>query len=183
MAQGEGGGRPLKFKSVKALQAKIDDYFDSCYDYQLDGFGNRIVDQGAGKDEEGNPYYVLKKVKAFTVTGLALHLETTRETLMDYEKGKYDDDGNLTEEQAKANKKIDRFSDTIKAAKLRCYDDTEQYLYRPGTATGAIFSLKNNYGWVDKTVTETENGPYANPFKDLSSAELKRLAGGDNDEA
>jgi hypothetical protein len=179
MAQGEGGGRPLKFGSVKKLREAIEAYFESCFEFARDGFGNRIVERDEdGKivvDAEGKKVYVRKKVKAFTVTGLALALGTTRKTLMEYDEGKYDGT-KLTDEQKKVNKQIDTFSNTIKAAKLRCYEDTEQYLYRVGTARGAIFSLKNNYGWVDKTVTENENAPFVNPYAGLSESELKRLA-------
>ncbi len=182
MAQGVGGGRPLKFKSAKALRAAIDEYFASCYDYKRDMFGNRLVDKTAEKNVDGSEPYVMVKAKAFTVTGLAVHLGTTRETLLDYEKGKYDEREELTPEQVKANKQIKKFSDTIKQAKLRCYEDTEQYLFRSGTATGAIFSLKNNYGWVDKTITETEDPVYNNPFADLTEEELRKLAAGGRDD-
>ena len=68
------------------------------------------------------------------------------------------------------------FSDTIKKAKLRIYDATEQQLYR-GKPTGAIFSLKNNYGWEDKTKVETKDVGHHNPFENLSEDELRRLAG------
>ena len=50
-------GRPLKFKTVKALQGAIDKYFADC-------------------EETGEP---------LTVTGLALALSTTRDVLMDYQ--------------------------------------------------------------------------------------------------
>lgn len=52
-----GAGRPLKYKSVKAMQEDIDKYFAEC-------------------DEKGKPY---------TVSGLAYALGTTRRTLLDYE--------------------------------------------------------------------------------------------------
>lgn len=50
-------GRPLKFKTVKALQDAIDKYFADC--------------EGTGEP--------------LTVTGLALALETTRDVLIDYQ--------------------------------------------------------------------------------------------------
>lgn len=98
------GGRPLKFQSVEDMQEKIAAFFKDC-------------------DIKGLPY---------TITGLALALDTSRETLLDYEEK-------------------DGFSDTIKRAKLQCQNYTEVSLYNGKNATGAIFSLKNNYGWVDKT--------------------------------
>lgn len=50
-------GRPLKYKSVKAMQKDIDKYFADC-------------------DENGKPY---------TVSGLAYALNTNRQTLLNYE--------------------------------------------------------------------------------------------------
>lgn len=151
------GGRPLKFKSVNALQKEIDAYFRSCWDYKRDMFGNRLVDRTDPKNTTKNPVYVLYKVKAYTVSGLAVFLGTTRETLMDYESGKYDnrdEDGKpieLTSEQVEWNKQVDKFSDAIKRAKEIIYADVEEMLYVKGSSTGAIFQLKNNYGWTDKS--------------------------------
>ena len=50
-------GRPMKYKSVKAMQSDIDNYFKDC-------------------DENGRPY---------TVSGLAYALGTNRQTLLNYE--------------------------------------------------------------------------------------------------
>ena len=112
MAKKKGGktedklerGRPLKFKTVKELETKIVAYFAQC-------------------DKDHDPY---------TVSGLALALDTTRETLLDYQDR-------------------DDFSDTIKKAKLRCENFAERKLFRgSGSVAGVIFSLKNNYkGWKD----------------------------------
>jgi len=100
-------GRPLKFKSLEDLQTQIDQYFTDAKEQDL-------------------PY---------TVTGLALALDTTRETLIDY--------------QDKSE-----YSDAIKKAKLKCQNYTENFLYSGKNATGAIFSLKNNYSWRDKSEIE-----------------------------
>lgn len=93
-------GRPLKFKSVEELQEKIDAYFASC-------------------DEENEP---------ITITGLALALNTSRETLSNYEDK-------------------DEFFDTIKMAKLRVENAYEKRLVRRGNG-GDVFALKN-FGWKD----------------------------------
>jgi len=137
-------GRPLKFKTPEELQEKIDAYFRSCIDYKRDLFGGRIID----KEPDGDPDekgvqrwikndYVMEQIKPFTVSGLAAYLETTRDTLMDYE-----------------TKYGDEFSDTIKKAKQKIYAYTEESLFMKGSATGAIFSLKNNYDWKDKKEIE-----------------------------
>lgn len=93
-------GKPLKFKSVEELQEKIDAYFAGC-------------------DEENEP---------ITITGLALALDTSRETLCNYEE------------------KEDYF-DTIKKAKLKVENAYEKRLVRRGNG-GDVFALKN-FGWKD----------------------------------
>ena len=92
-------GRPMKFKSVKELQEKIDAYFAK----------TPLHEQ--------------------TITGLALFLGTSRETLCDY--------------QAR-----DKYSDTIKKAKLRVEHACELVGVERGRPFD-IFRLKN-MGWKDK---------------------------------
>lgn len=97
------GGRPPKFTSVEQVQKLIDKYFKECD----------------------------KKKKPYTITGLALALDTTRDVIIDYEKK-------------------DEYSNTIKKAKQKCEQYSEEQLYRTSQVAGVIFSLKNNYGWKDK---------------------------------
>lgn len=154
--------RPQKFQSAKELQDKVEAYFDSCLDYVRDWRGKRVKDSETGE-------YLKHQVRVPTITGLAVFLDTSRETLLDYE-NELHKNTDMPEETKHA------FSDTIKKAKLRIYDETEQQLYG-GKPTGAIFSLKNNYGWVDKTRVETEDVGRHNPFEGLSEDELRKLAG------
>lgn len=107
-------GRPLKFQSVESLQKQIDAFFVEC-------------------DAKGDPY---------TITGLALALDTTRQMLCEYE------------DRAE-------FQDTIKKAKARVENYAEKRLYA-GQPTGPIFALKN-FGWSDKQELET----YGKNGKDL----------------
>jgi hypothetical protein len=182
------GGRPLKFQSVEELQQKITEYFDGCFDYKRDMFGGRIQDKvcvgeiikkdGTVQKKWENKGFVMEQVKAFTVSGLAVYLGTTRDTLIDYESGRYDDklDSELTDEERLINEQVDKFSDTIKAAKSKIYAYTEESLFGRA-ATGSIFSLKNNYNWKDKTETDiTTNGEPINPMASLTVDELKKLA-------
>ena len=101
-------GRPLKFETPEILEEKINEYFKQC-------------------EEKG-----LKPL----ITELALYLDTTRETLCDY------------------NEK-DEYSYSIKKAKLRCQVALERNLVEGKVnPTGTIFNLKNNYGWRDKNETD-----------------------------
>jgi hypothetical protein len=184
--------KPLKFKTVEELQQAIENYFYSLYTVHYDQFGNPVKDKfykepAEGEPADTNPFagYVVKKVKVATVTGLAVYLDTSRETLLDYEHGKYDGrdaEGNqttLTPEQQEWNDQQAKYSDTIKRAKQMILDDTEQQLFQPGRSTGAIFSLKVNYMWQDKTVTELHDPDgVLDPFAGLSTDELRKLAKG-----
>lgn len=97
------GGRPLKFPSVEKLQEQIDDYFK------------------------------VTPAKEITVTGLALALDTSRETLLDYE-GRAE------------------FADAVKRAKYKVALEYEKDLRRQGRS-GDIFALKN-FGWTDRQEIE-----------------------------
>ena len=124
------GGRPLKFRSVKVLQDAIDSYFDSCYveRHETDKDGN-----ATGKIYKLN-------IRPLTITSLAVHLDTSRNTLMQYEGRK-------------------GFVNAINKAKARIGAWTEEQLYRSTQVAGVIFSLKNNYGWKDKKELELGTDP------------------------
>lgn len=123
-------GRPLKFQDVDKLQEMIDDYFETM-------------------DKEKRPY---------TICGLAVHLDTCRDTLLEYQDKQ-------------------EFSDTIKKAKDKIQAWTEEQLYRNTQVTGVIFNLKNNYGWKDKTEIESTNRNYNidNMTEEEIDKELERL--------
>lgn len=126
-------GRPPKYKTVEELEKLIDKYFLSCWEQKIDMFGNPIF----MKDKKGkktNKKVMIQK-EPYTITDLAIALGTTRETLIDYEKK-------------------DDFSDTIKRAKEMCQGYAERQLFIGKNPTGAIFNLKNNYGFKDKTEQE-----------------------------
>lgn len=126
------GGRPPKYTTVPELEKVIDDYFLLCWTQKLDMFGNKIFEKEKGKKTE---IPVMVQYKPYTISGLARTLGMTRETLSQYEKK-------------------DKFSDTIKRAKQMCEQYAEESLFIGKNPTGAIFNLKNNYGWKDKTETE-----------------------------
>jgi len=101
-------GRPLKFETVEILEKKINEYFNST------------------------------DIKMWTITGLALALDTDRITLINYEEKP-------------------EFINTIRKAKLMVEHSYELDLKKDGK-TGTIFALKN-FDWSDKTETDlTTNG-------------------------
>lgn len=109
------GGRPLKFKSVDLLEEQIEAYFDKC-------------------DKEERPY---------TVSGLALYLDTDRATLLRWQ----DEENNYKELSEEDNK---RLCNAIKKAKQRIEGYAEEQLFRKTNVAGVIFNMKNNWNWADK---------------------------------
>lgn len=154
-------GRPKKFQSVEELEAMIQDYFESCFSpvtekksvlepYRDEETGEmlsrRVTVDVEKKDNSGQQIY--EQVKPFTVSGLALHIGVDRDTLLNYEK----------------NPGNEKFFGTIKRAKAVIQNFVEARLYAPTQVTGAIFALKNNHGWVDRTETDlTTKGEKINP--------------------
>jgi hypothetical protein len=149
-------GRPKKWETVEELEERIEAYFNSCFrKVQRRELIKVAVDKDSESeyawidctDSHGNP--LLENIRPLTVTGLACALDTTRETLLDYE--------NKPENA--------QFSDTIKRAKGFIQRYAEEYLYNGKNQTGAIFNLKNNWGWVDRTETDITS-----KNKEISSA-------------
>lgn len=97
----------------------------------FDEFQTQINDFFDTCDREDRPY---------TITGLAIHLGTNRMTLHNVTtRGDYDD----------------RYIEALAMAKQRCELWLEESLLtNRSNVVGAIFSLKNNFGWKDKTEKE-----------------------------
>lgn len=78
----------------------------------------------------------LEKKRPLTISGLAIALDTSRKVLIDYEDNRPE------------------YSNTIKRAKAICENFVEEYLFTGKNIAGAIFNLKNNYGWLEKSEVE-----------------------------
>src|SRR2546426_212641 len=74
--------------------------------------------------------------RPLTITGLALALDTSRKVLLEYEDDRPE------------------YRNTIKKAKEMCHNYAEEFLFSGRNIVGAIFNLKNNYGWHEKQETE-----------------------------
>lgn len=116
------GGRPLLFTTKEDLDAKIQAYFAATPPTQQ------------------------------TITGLALALDTSRETLINYEKRQ-------------------EYFDTVKKAKDRIEHAYELSLRVRGSA-GDIFGLKN-FGWTDRSEVKTE-GEVTHKYEDMDDEQLER---------
>jgi hypothetical protein len=123
-------GRPPVFKSAGELEALISDYLRKCEPHVRKSLRNV-------KDAKGK--WSVKEIdtiipgKPITWTGLCVYLGIDRHTLNDYEEKK-------------------TFSTTLKRYKAMCEAYAEELLLNSDNrnAAGVIFSMKNNYGWVDK---------------------------------
>ena len=90
--------------------------------------------------------------KVPTITGLAYFLDVTRKTLLKYEHSdKYGSLKKVNEDT------IEEYEDIVKRAKARIEAEYEQLLFKGNSVIGAIFTLKNNFGWVDKQEVEQIN--------------------------
>lgn len=152
------GGRPLKYKTVAELDQAINAYFDECDPH----VAKRMVETGTKAD--GDRMFELRNVmteqKPYTVSGLARAMGIDRDTLVNY-------------------RHRDEFFGSISAAYDRVHEFTESQLYGK-SATGAAFSLKNNWTRRDKQeVDHTTNGAATQPYQKLSVEELKKLAKGE----
>lgn len=97
-------------------------------------------------------YFDTTPFEEWLITGVALYLDTTRETLLDYESGNRD----LQPSSEEYDNTIPLFSDTVKWIKQKVQMSYESGLRKNGRA-GDIFGLKN-FGWRDKIETDVTSG-------------------------
>lgn len=96
-----------------------------------------------------------KITKPYTLSGLCVFLGINKDTLTGYSK-------------------LDEYSVSIKAAKLRCENYCEEGLLTGIiNPVGGIFNLKNNHGWVDRTEIKTDVNSNADYMK--SEVDIDRI--------
>jgi len=101
------------------------------------------IDEYFGSCWQTNSDSIKIQTIPYTMTGLAIACGMSRRALLDYTKK-------------------DAFLPTLKKAKAICQRYAEEYLFKGKNQAGAIFNLKNNYAWKDKTehaITGPEGGP------------------------
>lgn len=133
-------GRPPKYETSVELEVKIQEYFDYCE-------GEFHEEDQPQLDKKGEPTGKMIKVKIWdrypenkTITGLCLFLGFDSRSTFD--------------NQAKRD---DEFSYIVNRAKMVIEGRYEDRLWSdiPGSATGAIFALKN-MGWADKSEVKND---------------------------
>lgn len=117
------GKRGPKRKYTRTtLQTEVNKYFESSRSIKVDKKGVPVL------DENGIPVTVWEK--PVTISGLAVYLGITKQTLLNY-------------------KKDDKLVDILDFAWTQCENYAEEQLFG-SKPVGSIFNLKNNYGWKDQ---------------------------------
>lgn len=152
--------RPMKFTTVEELETAIQGYFDSCFAPVMETIDNPEYDAEKAKEYEedydipkkirvqklnnkGEP--IFENIRPLTITGLALALNSSRDSLLDYQN---------EVQQSIPEEDRGRYSDAIKRAKSFIENYLEEYMYNGKNQTSAIFVAKNNFGWVDRRETD-----------------------------
>lgn len=130
----KGGQR--KFLSPEHLQSLVNEYYESC-------MGPMFYKGTLMRDDEGR--IVKTQVKPFTLSGLALFLGITTETLRKYKNGRLD---SILDELKAETDDVLTFSKVILRAKQTIEAYAEGRLYDKDGQRGAQFVLDCCYGWV-----------------------------------
>lgn len=143
-------GRPPKYTDPDDMQRLIDLYFLACK-------ANRIESETLLEGLSEEELFIINDIDCVfpTVSGLAYLLGMSTEAFRNYEEK-------------------DDFIATVKRAKQRIEISLEHRL-AGNNVTGAIFNLKNNFGWKDKQETEIY-GKDGGPIQTRAFTELERAA-------
>ena len=132
-------GQKRRFMSPQHLQSMIDEYFESCNGPLLDRYGNLVY------DKDGR--LVKTQVEPWTVSGLALYLGVSTNTLKKYRQGMID---SLLDEMKADTDDYMTFSSVVLRARQKIEGYAEKRLYDKDGQYGARFVLDNAFGWLSK---------------------------------
>lgn len=121
-------GKHLQYKTVQALQEVIDEYFDYC-----ENRTRKIYDEKRGVE------LMISYPAPYTMSGLARRIGLSRQALCEYSHR-------------------EAYGDAIMRAREKVQEDVENRLMETKNEKGAMFNLKNNFGWKDKTEIEGSLG-------------------------
>ncbi|MDR9419444.1 terminase small subunit [Gracilimonas sp.] len=124
-------GKPKKWQTVEELQSDIADYFQECDENKRLTFVKSI-----GEEIE------VSMPLPYTIEGLAEALDCDRDTLLNYQK----------------QEGYEEYFGTIKRAKMKIQrNKVERGLMGVAPSSTTIFDLKNNHGYVDKTIQDLQS--------------------------
>ena len=132
-------GQKRRFVSPEHLQCMVNEYFESCNGPLLDRYGNLVY------DKDGN--LVKTQVEPWTVSGLALYLGISTNTLKQYKLGRID---NLLDEMRVDTDDYMTFSSVVLKARQKIETYAERRLYDRDGSQGARFVLDNAFNWVSR---------------------------------
>lgn len=132
-------GQARRFMSPQHLQSMVNEYFESCNGPLLDRYGNLVY------DKDGN--LVKTQVEPWTVSGLALYLGISTNTLKQYKLGRID---NLLDEMRVDTDDYMTFSSVVLKARQKIEAYAERRLYDRDGSQGARFVLDNAFQWVSR---------------------------------
>lgn len=130
-------GQKRRFVSPEHLQCMVNEYFESCNGPLLDRYGNLVY------NKEGQ--LVKTQVEPWTVSGLALYLGISTNTLKQYKLGRID---SLLDEMRADTDDYMTFSSVVLKAKQKIESYAERRLYDRDGQMGARFVLDNAFQWV-----------------------------------
>lgn len=165
-------GGTKKFMSPEHLQCMVNEYFESCNGPLIDKWGQLVY------DKEGK--LVKVQVKPYTVSGLALYLGVSTQTLKKYREGLVDDF--LDELYAETDDRL-TFAKVVMNAKQTIEAYAEGRLYDKDGQRGAQFVLDCCYNWVSHKEQADIRKSKADSKLRRDEFELKRqLIDEDNDD-
>lgn len=165
-------GQKKRFVSPEHLQCMVNEYFESCNGPLLDRYGNLVY------DNEGN--IVKTQVEPWTVSGLALYLGISTNTLKQYKLGRID---SLLDEMRVDTDDYMTFSSVVLKAKQKIETYAEKRLYDKDGQYGARFVLDNAFGWLSrKEQAEIDNMTHESVIKDKEFELKKNLLDAEDDD-
>ncbi len=140
-------GQKRRFVSPEHLQSMVNEYFESCNGPLLDRYGNLVYDKDG--------HLVKTQVEPWTMSGLALYLNVSTNTLKQYKLSRID---SLLDEMKVDTDDYMTFSDVVLRAKQKIEGYAEKRLYDRDGQQGARFVLDNCFGWLGhKEQAEIDN--------------------------
>lgn len=130
-------GQKRRFVSPEHLQSMVNEYFESCNGPLLDRYGNLVYDKDG--------HLVKTQVEPWTMSGLALYLNVSTNTLKQYKLSRID---SLLDEMKVDTDDYMTFSGVVLRAKQKIEGYAEKRLYDRDGQQGARFVLDNCFGWL-----------------------------------